>query len=74
MEEYCTCKHIKSFHWLSETDGKQCCSQCISEFISKEPNPIKTPDLWKTYGHWMHPFTLDNLRWIEDEAKRRNLI
>ena len=74
-EKYCVCKHTQEIHWISEIDGRECCSGCIAGWLEKDPHPTKTPNLWNAYGHyWMHKFTLDNLRLIEDEAKRRKLI
>lgn len=61
MEEYCVCGHRAVVHlgWESESTG---CTYSSTKFIQSD------------YGCECSEFKLDNLRFVEDEAKRRNLI
>lgn len=61
MTEYCICGHSVWDHRqsnLPELDWF--CNGCINDR--------------KHYDKHWHSFKLDNLRWIEAEAKERNLI
>ena len=62
MEEYCICGHVQSEHvgWGWEGEPTGC--------IYSEDGPFGD------YGCLCEKFQLDNLRFVEDEAKRRNLI
>jgi hypothetical protein len=62
MEEYCVCGHSKLQHtgWENEPTG---CGEVVPGSI-EEYNDMC----------FCSEFKLDNLRYIEDEAKRRNLI
>ena len=61
MEEYCICGHIKDIH----VPFNVLCGGCMDfrdEFVEESIRKSR------------HEFQLDNLRFVEDEAKRRNLI
>lgn len=64
MEEYCVCGHSKNIHngWEGEPTG------CDSFAIGSEYFEERYLDCHCS------EFKLDNLRFVEDEAKRRNLI
>jgi hypothetical protein len=59
MEEYCICSHLKSRHNGWEGEPTGCCS------LSGQDRRLICE---------CSEFKLDNLRFVEDEAKRRNLI
>jgi len=56
--EYCLCGHSHWEHALSNPEKVPYCTGC----------------LLSNYNNCWHEFKLDNLRFIEDEAKERNLI
>jgi hypothetical protein len=59
MIEYCVCGHIKKYHEGGSTDALFPCWTCYDG-----------KDIVKS----LHVFKLDNLKYIEDLAKERNLV
>lgn len=67
MIEYCICGHLKTVHELTDSPknppGSHFCRGCCG----MHPRP-------DIYGFSWHNFKLDNLKFIEDLAKQKNLI
>ena len=61
MTEYCICGHIESQHIMTSYFNIKYCRIC---YILGMKKPM----------HDEHPFKLDNLKFIEELAKERNLI
>jgi hypothetical protein len=67
MEEYCICRHTKDSHIEGFMGSfNVLCIGCAVDILTQK-------DMSKPI-HSGHIFKLDNLRFVEDEAKRRNLI
>jgi hypothetical protein len=56
--DWCICGHIFDDHYFGQISGKAICNECI--ILDREFDT--------------HEFKLDNLRYIEDEAKKRKLV
>lgn len=67
MEEFCVCGHDKKAHSNGKGNLSTACLMCFVDVIVGEGPIPKTHEA-------LHDFKLDNLKFIEDEAKRRNLI
>ena len=62
MIEYCICGHSYNSH----LDSKYLCGGCevCASWTFND----------KMRVNWFHPFKLDNLKYVEDLAKERNLV
>ena len=67
MKELCICGHLRKQHKHSDVIGKTFCLNCLfnSDIHFKDNLNLR---------NWEHKFQLDNLDYIEQEAKRRGLI
>jgi hypothetical protein len=63
MEEYCVCGHVKLSHTGWENEPTGCGDVATIGFIEVYNEMCECQE-----------FKLDNLRFVEDLAKRRNLI